>query len=139
MNYKECGDNFIIKIEKGEKSVDTLKSFLLEKGIKSAWFTAIGAASEVDLAFYDSVNKEYVSKVFEGDFEITSLIGNVSTMEDKVVIHSHITLSNTEYNTFGGHLNEVTISGTLEIMLHPLEVDLKRKKDEETQLNLLDF
>ena len=86
-----------------------------------------------------SKSKDYSSKDFQGDMEITGMTGNISMLDDELIVHSHITFSDTEYRSFGGHLNEMKISATLEIMLFPLDVDLKRSKDSSTNINLLDL
>jgi predicted DNA-binding protein with PD1-like motif len=48
----------------------------------------------------------------------------------------HITLSNNEYNAFGGHLNTAIVSATCEVILEELNGKLERSFDENTGLNL---
>ena len=139
MMFVQDGSRYIIKLKKGEKIVENLIRFSAENKIKNACFTAIGAVLEATLSFYDLKNKKYEDITLKKDLEITSLIGNITQMNNKPVIHAHITLSDEKMNTKGGHLKEAVTSGTCEIFLEKLNTTIRRKYDEETGLNLMDI
>ncbi|WP_394020584.1 PCC domain-containing protein [Anaerococcus cruorum] len=50
--------------------------------------------------------------IHKENLEITSLIGNITTFEDKPVVHTHITCANENSKVIGGHLGEATCSFT---------------------------
>ena len=69
--------------------------------------------------------------------EILSLSGNVSLFDDRPMTHTHITLSDSEGKTWGGHLMSGTRVFSAEIFIQELSGDPKnRKKDKATQLSL---
>ena len=70
--------------------------------------------------------------------EITSLQGNVAWDGDEPVIHLHGTFSDESMQAFGGHIKELQVGGTCEILLHRWYKDaLTRQADPATGLNLL--
>lgn len=129
----------IITFEKGEHYRESFKEFLKETGIESAFFSGVGAFLEAELAYYDLESQEYISKKFDdGPYEVSNLTGNISTKDDEVVIHNHVTLGDEDYNAIAGHLNSGIVGGTLEVYLKIIDGDaLNRESDEETSLDLL--
>ena len=61
---------------------------------------------------YFTITKEYNTKVFEGMFEITSLVGNVTRKDCEVYLHIHINFGDEEGLVKGGHLVKSKISAT---------------------------
>lgn len=122
---------------KGDDVVSLLLKYCEENSIKSAWFQGLGAGSEIEFSYYDFKKKEYVKKQLHEDFEINNVTGNIAQLDGKTITHFHISISNHELNGLGGHVFSLKISGTLELMLTKLPVELNRKFDEETGLNLL--
>lgn len=139
MKFKQINDKHIIKLEKGEKIIETLTEFLKKKSIKSGYFFGIGAVSKAEIAHFNLDTKEYSYKTFNEPLEIISLLGNISTLDNKIIIHSHITLSDPEMKVYGGHLKEATISATCEIILTKINKEIKRALDRTTNLNLLEI
>ena len=71
--------------------------------------------------------------------EITNLTGNITTMDDEVYLHCHITLGNRDMKTIAGHLVEGTIAATCEIVLVSLDGEINRKHADSIGLNLQDI
>jgi len=97
----------------------------------------IGAVEGATIGFYDLKTKKYYPKELDKDYEVTSLSGNISTMDGEVYLHLHINLTDSNYNTFGGHLNSAVISGTGEIIIEEIEDIIGREFNGEVGLNLL--
>jgi hypothetical protein len=129
----------VIRLNKGEEAVNSILNYCTEAGIKSASFTAIGAASKAKLAIYDLNKKEYIRKEFSKTMEILNLSGNISLLDNNIVVHSHVVLSDEDFSAFGGHVEELTIAATCEIVLTEILVKLTRKADPIIGLNLLDL
>lgn len=70
---------------------------------------------------------------------MTSLMGNISIKDSQTYLHCHVTASNDDYNTIGGHLISATISLTGEIFITALDGKISRYLDNETGLNLFKF
>jgi len=139
MRFKQINNGYIIRLEKDEKIIETLTGFLKKKKIKSGYFSGIGAVSKSEIAHFSLDRKEYSYKALNGPLEITSLLGNIATSGSQVIIHAHITLSDSKMNVYGGHLKEAAIGATCEIILKKNNKNLNRKLDKTTNLNLLDI
>jgi len=139
MRFKKIGSTYIIRLERGEKVIEKLLELCEKEKIKAGYFNGLGALDEVELAHFSLTTREYYSKKLSGQYEITSLHGNISEMSGKGYIHAHIVVGDSQFNSWSGHLREATISATCEIFLVKLDGMINRKKDEETGLNLLDI
>ena len=144
MEYKRFEDKFVLRIDKGEEVISTLKEFCRDKRIELAEVTGIGAASLVEIGLFNVNTKEYKTKEFRGMFEITSLMGNITEKDNNPYLHIHINFSNEEGNCFGGHLVKAVISATCEIVItesiiDEIENSVNREFNKEIGLNLLKF
>ena len=137
MKFKKIGSKWIVRIDKGEEIVETLKQFCKENKIKLGTISGIGATDRVTIGLFETKNKQYHSQELIGDYEITNLSGNISTMNDEIYLHLHINLADSKYNAYGGHLNSAIISGTGEIVIEEIEGEIERGLNEEVGLNLL--
>ncbi len=140
MKHKKIDENnFILRLEKGDKIIESIQKFCNENNIELGYFHGIGAASKIELAHYRVDNKKYSSKIIDEPLEVISLHGNITTMNNEVYLHSHIVAGNDKMQAFGGHLKEATISATAEIFVVSIKGKVKRKYNEEIGINLMDF
>ena len=139
MEYKKSKNTFIIRLERGEKILETLKKFCILEKIKCAHFSGIGALDEVELAHYAVKTKEYSLVPFKKPFEITNMMGNVTEMNNEPYLHCHITLSDNKMNSFGGHLKEGRISAMCEIFLVKVDAKVSRTFSDSIGLNLMNL
>ena len=137
MIFKKFKDKYILRIDRGEEVVSTIMSFCAEHRIRLGSITAIGATDRATVGHFNAKTKKYHSVELTQDLEITSLMGNISTMNGEVYIHLHATLSDSRLNTFGGHLNSAVVSGTCELVIDVIEGDFDREFSDEVGLNLL--
>ena len=137
MQYKRTEKGFIVKIEKGEEVIKTITNFCYEHNIKSGVISGIGGANEVTIKFFDMDKKEYIPKDFSAkNFEILALNGNIAVIEGTPFVHIHGIFGDSEYKTFGGHLEKAVIGITAEIVITMTENSIVRKLDDESKLNL---
>ncbi|MBI2102019.1 DNA-binding protein [Candidatus Woesearchaeota archaeon] len=139
MKSKKINNTYLIRLERGEKIIDTLNQFCTKQKIKCGYFFGIGALGEAEIAHYIVENRKYTSKKYKQPLEITSMTGNISAMNKEVYLHCHITLSDEKMGVIAGHLKEGTISATCEIVLVELSAAINRKYDDFIGLNLLDI
>jgi uncharacterized protein len=137
MNYKQIQNKVIVRIDKGEELVDSLKNLCKKLNIKLGTITGIGATDKATVGLMNTKTKKYQSKEFTGDHEITSLIGNITTMNGDVYLHIHMTLANVEHKVIGGHLTSAVISATFEGVIDVIDGQINREYTEEVGLNLL--
>lgn len=102
MRYKKFGQVFILCFERGEEVLTAFRNFLKEQNVRAGFFTGLGAVNKAEVGLYDVENKQYVTKSFHGDYEVASLVGNVSIMNDEIIVHSHVVISDKDMNAFGG-------------------------------------
>ena len=81
----------------------------------------------------------YVKKVFDSDYELISLIGNVSLVDNKPFIHTHISFSDTEFKAFGGHLFDAKVIAAAEFCIFISDYHLHRKLNCDIGLSLWDI
>jgi hypothetical protein len=139
MRYKKIDSTYVIRLERGERISEKLLGFCEQERIKAGCFSGLGACSEVELGHFNFTGKNYSILNLSEQYEITSLHGNISTLEGKCYLHAHIVLGDQRFQSWSGHLREAVISATAEIFLVSLDGELARKKDPDTGLNLLDI
>ena len=139
MEYKRFGNKVIVRLDKGEEIVETLKQLCTKLNIKLGTISGIGATDKVIIGLFDVKTKQYHSKELVGDHEIVPVCGNISTMNDEIYLHLHVNLCNAEHNSFGGHLTSAVVSATFEGVIDIIDGEIDRIFDENIQLNLLTF
>ncbi|MCK9445112.1 MAG: DNA-binding protein [Tissierellaceae bacterium] len=139
MDFKKFGDKYVMRLDKGEKIVETLKEFCTEQNIKLGWLKGIGAVGEATIGLFETSIKKYHSVELKGDFEITTLSGNISTMNGETYLHLHVNLGDKDYKIWGGHFSRGIISATGEILIESIEGEVDRSFNEEVGLNLYRF
>lgn len=139
MQYKKFGKTIVIRMDKGEEVVSSLKSICQKEDIKLASVSAIGAVNDITVGVFNPDTKQYKSNRFTGNFEIVSLSGTVTTMKGIPYIHLHMSAGNGVGRVFGGHLNEAKISATCEMVITLIDGEVDREYSEEIGLNLFKF
>lgn len=139
MEYKKVNNNYIVRIDKGEEVIEKIKELCNKESIKLGTITGIGATNNVEIGLFDINTKEYHSSKLTDIYEITSLIGNISTMNDETYLHIHINISDRNNNAYGGHLNKCYVSATVELFINVIDSQIDRKFNEEIGLNLIDL
>lgn len=139
MNYHKVSDGYLLKFSKDEKLVENLTASVKEHKIRAAWLMGLGGAQGVELGFYNLEQQEYEWHTVTHLAEITNLTGNIAWQNNSPAPHIHITLSDNKLRSFGGHLKELIVGGTVEVNLTVLDKKLERSFDQETGLNLLNI
>jgi len=135
MKYTKTDDGkYLVKLEIGEKVMKSLNSLAQKLDIKSGTITGIGAVKDPKTGYFDAHNKKYIEKQFKGDYELLSLSGNIAKKEGTLFFHIHVILGDENFQTFGGHLFETEVAVTAEIIITPVDCELKRAFDEKTEL-----
>lgn len=121
------GDDFLLD----------MKRMLVAKNISTGYIQAIGAVSELKLAFFNQTNKTYEEQRFYGEWEILNITGNISVKNGEQFIHAHGCFSNKDFNVIGGHLLDGCIVYACEYTLFEYdEKPFEREYDSETGLYL---
>lgn len=139
MTHKQFDNKYIIRADKGEELISVLKDFCREKEIKLGTISGLGAADKITLGLFKIKEKKYFPREFSGDYELASVLGNISQMNGEVYLHLHAVISDANCQAFGGHLSSAVISGTFEGVIEKIDGLVDRKFNEEVGLNLYDF
>lgn len=128
----------LLVLVRGEELLSTLAAYAEARGLTSATVqSGVGGADQVVLSFYDLETKNYVDKTFTEPLEILSLQGNLSLVDGKPFWHVHGLFGQKDYQTIGGHVQELRIALTGELFIIPLKAPLVRTYDETTGLKLI--
>ena len=135
MEYKRCGKKVLVRIDLGEEIVETLKQLCTSLEIKLGTIQGIGATNKATIGLINTKTKKYSSIELTGDYEITCLLGNITTMQKKTYLHLHITLCNEKNQAVGGHLTSAVVSATFEGVIDVLKGEINREYDETIGIN----
>ena len=139
MRYRRFKNKVIVRIDTGEEIVSTLKQLCKSIPITLGSITGIGATNDITIGLMNTKTKKYQSTRFTGDHEISSLVGNITTMGSDVYLHLHITVCNAKLKTFGGHLTSAVVSATFEGIIDIIDGKVDRTFDQTVGLNLLNL
>lgn len=139
MEYKQFGDTYVVRMDRGEEILSQLEALCKKEKIALASVSALGAVDHALVSVYDVPNKVFCRKEFNEPMEISALIGSVSQKEGQVYLHLHVTLCDTNCAAHGGHANELRVSATTEMILHTVPGTVERQLDPEIGLNLFKF
>lgn len=120
MKAFESNGQHLLILKRGERIMDSILKACEEHQLEGGRINGIGALCRPELGFYDLKNKSYIRKEFAGDdYELLSLVGNISLKEGKPFAHIHVVLGDREFQTFGGHLFGAEVAVTAEVSIIP--------------------
>ena len=137
MQFAKIQNGFLVRCDIGDEVVSILSRFAYEKDISSGTIIGVGALKNPVLGYFDLSKKEYLKKEFEGNFELLNLTGNFAKINSDIILHCHATISDVDFNVFGGHLFKGEIAVTGEFYIYPGDIAVRRGPDETTGLNLI--
>jgi predicted DNA-binding protein with PD1-like motif len=140
VHIKRSGSSYLIRLERGEKALDSLKGFADHHRIGFAVIRAIGTFQRLTLGYYNPAEKTYEEQALDEPLEVLNLSGNITKGENgEHIVHAHVTLGRPDYTTLGGHLVEATVGPTLEVIVETLPMTIRRRHDPDVGLNLWDL
>ena len=139
MEYKKFYDKVVVRIDRREEIVETLKKICKTLDIKLGIITGIGATDRASIGLFDIKTKKYYSTEFIGDHEIAPLYGNITKKDGDIYLHLHVNICNKKHVSFGGHLNSALVSATFEGVITVIDGDVERKFNSDSGLNLISF
>jgi hypothetical protein len=115
-----------------------LNDFAQKYQVTAAHFTAIGAVNSAVLGWFDPSRKMYKKIPVTGQSEVVSMIGDIALYRGKPVVHTHAVLSSSDGSTHGGHVFELHVNPTLEVMVTVDPTAMHKRFDPVTDLTLID-
>lgn len=139
MNYLKTDSAYILRIDRGEEIVKAIHDLCQKEQIGLGFLSGIGAVDYARLGLYSLEKRRYLVNEFKGEYEITSLIGNITAQEGAPYIHMHMTISDETGAVVGGHLSEARVAVTCEIVISLLKGTIEREMDPGIGINLMVF
>lgn len=145
MQYRKIHDSdgqrtFVVILQTGDEVQDSLQRFADAERILAAQLTAIGALSDVVLLYFNWQSKQYAKIPVTEQVEVASLLGDIAEGPDgKPALHVHLVVGRHDGSAMAGHLGEAHVRPTLEVIVTESPAHLRKKKDRETGLALIDL
>jgi uncharacterized protein len=130
---------YAVVLAAGDEVATTLARFVRKQEIEAGALTAIGAFQKAVLGYFDWGKKQYSRIAVEEQVEVLSLIGDVALSDGAPSLHMHAVLGKRDGSTVGGHLLEGHVRPTLEVTLTEPPGPMRKRKDPETGLALIDL
>jgi len=127
-------------LESGEEALTTLTKFANDAGITAASLTAIGAFERATVGWFDFEKKTYKKIEVAEQCEVLSAIGDIAVGDDgKASLHVHVVLGLADGTTRGVNLREGRVRPTLELVGADTPAHLRRKKQPDLGIALIDI
>ena len=126
-------------LDTGDEVIGELGNFVREQEVEAASLTAIGAFSRAVLEYFQWETKQYRKIPVDEQVEVLSLLGDVAVGSQGPTLHLHAVLGKADGSVVGGHLIEAHVRPTLEVILIQPPSYLRKRKDPETGLALIDI
>lgn len=139
MRFVRDNNIIFLRLDKGEEINKSIIYVAKEENINCCWVNGIGAIEDVEMGFYNIREKKYDKKIFKGDYELTSFMGNIAIKGEQQFLHSHVTISDESYKSIGGHLFEAKIKVAGEFFMYIGKKKIVRKMDPSIGLPLWEF
>ena len=136
INFRIDKNQIFVTLAKGDYINKTFEYFAEIKGFGCAWINGIGAVENITLGSYSIEIKDYIKKEFKGEFELTSLVGNITIKNGNPFVHIHVNVSDEACNAYGGHLFSGTITATGELIIFLSNSVINRKESSDIGLYL---
>jgi predicted DNA-binding protein with PD1-like motif len=128
-----------VVLDTDDEAIAVLGKFVKEHDIATASVSAIGAFERAVVGYFEWSTKQYKRIPVDEQVEVVSLIGDVALSDGVPALHMHAVLGRSDGSTLGGHLLEGLVRPTLEITLIEPPAFLRKRKDPETGLALIDL
>ena len=130
---------YAVVLDTGDEVIGELGNFVREQEVEAASLTAIGAFSRAVLGYFQWETKQYKKITVDAQVEVLSLLGDVAVGDQGPTLHLHAVLGKADGSVVGGHLIEAYVRPTLEVILIQPPSYLRKRKDPETGLALIDI
>jgi predicted DNA-binding protein with PD1-like motif len=138
LNPGEPTKQYVVIFYQGDEAFSGLLELAEKYHVRSAHFTAIGALNGATVAWFDPQRKMYKKIPIDGQHEVIGMSGDIALYQGKPVVHTHMVVGSPDGTTQGGHVLEVHVSPTLEVMVTDDPVTMQKRFDPATDLTLID-
>jgi predicted DNA-binding protein with PD1-like motif len=133
VEYRKIADEsglatYALIFAEGDEAAGELARFARETGVNGAQLSGIGAASRAVVGWFDFAAKTYDPVHVDEQVEVVSLLGDIATTEDgKPQVHAHAIVAKRSGAALGGHLLELHVKPTLEVIVTETPTHLHKR------------
>jgi predicted DNA-binding protein with PD1-like motif len=133
VEYRKIADEaglatYALIFAEGDEAAAELSRFARETGVTGAQLSGVGAASRGVVGWFDFEAKAYEPIRIDEQVEVVSLLGDVATTEDGAPqVHAHVVLAKRGGGAYGGHLLELHVRPTLEVIVTETPTHLRKR------------
>ncbi len=135
MQYKRDGNNYVVKLERGDDVMGQLGTLFTKEGISSGsvlW--AVGMIENLEIGYFNG--KEYEKQTYKGPLEVVSFHGSIAMNDPR--LHIHVSVAGKDHSAHGGHLFGGAANPLLELHVARLDgVKMERSYNEKSTLKEL--
>lgn len=118
MDVIQVENRIFCRIDPGEELVESIRSIAATLGMQSvAIVSGVGMLTNVVLGFFDAKENRYSHTNHEGVFDLSSVQGSVTSMDDSYYPHVHVVVNDPKSLTLSGHLIRAECHITVELWL----------------------
>ena len=128
----------LYNLPRGSNVLDEILKIARTEGILTGSVIATGRVGDLTLSYYDDDTRKYQEHMLEGNYEVVSLIGNITLKDGAPMLHAHGTFADKDLKVVGGHLVSATVLPVLEVVINPTENTVSRRFDEGLQLTVIE-
>jgi len=123
---REANGLLVVNLTRGENIRAKVEEMAFKESIVGAEVSAIGAVANPELGYYKLDERDYIRRFFPGDWELLSLLGNITQKDGKPFLHAHASLSGKDFNVIGGHLFDARVAVVVEMLITRIGTPLRR-------------
>lgn len=138
MEAKKIENIHVLQLGKGESVSGELRKYIKSKGIRFGAIHGIGALMDIEVGIIKQGTGNYLTKKFPKG-ELVSLDGNISWDNEDLIVHAHASFADDNYQMFGGHFIDATVSVKVELFIIEYSADINRKYDKMTKFKIWDI
>jgi predicted DNA-binding protein with PD1-like motif len=139
MKHRRFNDKIVVRIDKGEDIISSIKAVCKEYQVKAGSLFGIGAVGKITIGLFNTNIKQYHSRELVGDYELAPLAGNIMTKNGEPYIHLHANVCNADQTSFGGHVLAAVVSITCELVIDIIDGTIERTFDSDIGVNTIDL
>lgn len=124
--------------DEGEEVVACLTRLARAERLRASRVQAVGGFCAATVAFLDCESKQYSPIPVDGQLEVLSFLGDITSHpDDDVKVHVHVVLGHPDGSTVGGHLLEGVERPTCEVVITESPTHVARHHDPASGLALI--
>ena len=137
MRWRRVPGGVFVVLQHGDDVHASLLQVAVEAEVRSGALAGLGAADDIQIAYYDLARRAYDRLDLDGDHEVCGMTGNLTLVDGRPFAHVHAVLGGRDFAARAGHLMRARCGATLEIFVHDFGPEaIHRSPDPAIGLNL---